>query len=142
MSERCWREATMKMPIPCVDTIVWKEHTFLMGLRTIQPYRNVWALLGGRIFRGESFAQTAIRQCKESGLRTYDPHFVGLYPVRLPSRHDITICMAAKWKSGDPVSTTELRRYAWFEANKIDKIHPIGANYKKMLKDWLTTVRS
>ena len=28
---------------PCVDTIVWKEHTLLMGWRTIPPYKNLWA---------------------------------------------------------------------------------------------------
>jgi len=136
MSEHCWREVTRKMPIPCVDTIVWKKHTFLMGWRTIQPYRNVWALLGGRIARGESFAQTAIRQCRESGLGIGEPQFVGVYPVKFPSRHDIAICMKAEWKSGNPVPTTELSRYAWFEANEVDKIRPIGPNYRRMLRDW------
>jgi ADP-ribose pyrophosphatase YjhB (NUDIX family) len=136
MSEHCWREVTRKMPIPCVDTIVWKKHTFLMGWRTIQPYKNVWALPGGRIVRGESFAETAIRQCRESGLRVDRPHFVGVYPVRFPSRHDITICMAAQWKSGNPIPTTELSRYAWFEVNRINNINTVGGNYKKMLRDW------
>ena len=137
ISEDCWREVTGKMPIPCVDTIVWTEHRFLMGWRTIQPYKNVWALPGGRITRGESFSQTAIRQCRESGLTIHKPYFVGVYPVRLLSRHDIAICMAAEWRSGNPTPTPELSRYAWFEADRLDRIKPIGANYKKMLRDWL-----
>ena len=136
MSERCWREVTEKMPIPCVDTIVWKKDAFLMGWRTIQPYKNVWALLGGRICRGESFVQTALRQCRESGLKIRKPCFVGVYPFKFPCRHDMTICMAGEWASGNPTPTTELSRYMWYEADKIDAIKPIGANYKKMISDW------
>jgi ADP-ribose pyrophosphatase YjhB (NUDIX family) len=136
MSERCWREVLKKMPIPCVDTIVWKRNTFLMGWRTIQPYKNVWALLGGRISRGESFSETVIRQCRESGLTVRKPYFLGVCPVKFSSRHDITICMAAQWKSGNPTSTNELSRYMWFEADEIDEIKPIGGNYRKMLRDW------
>jgi ADP-ribose pyrophosphatase YjhB (NUDIX family) len=140
MCQRCWREVTRKMPIPCVDTIVWNGNRFLMGWRKIPPYRNVWALLGGRISRGESFARTSICQCRESGVTIHEPHFLGTYPVIFSSRHDIVICMAAKWKSGDPSPTSELSRYEWFETDMIDKIKPIGANYKRMLQDWQTRV--
>ena len=136
IEENCWIEVTKKMPIPCVDTIVWRDHTFLMGWRTILPYKHVWALLGGRMTRGESFAQTAMRQCRKSGLEIHIPRFVGVYPVKFPSRHDITICMAAKWKSGTPAPTSELSRYRWFERNRLRQIQPIGANYQKMLRDW------
>ncbi len=135
MSEHSWREITRKMPIPCVDTIVWKKHLFLMGWRTILPYKNVWALLGGRIAYGESFAQTATRQCTESGLKIHKTKFVGVYPVKFPTRHDIAICMAAEWKHGNPKPTRELSRYEWFEPNKIDNIPHVGGNYKKMVKD-------
>ena len=139
ISTPCWHEVTRKMPIPCVDTIVWKKHAILLGWRTIRPYKNVWALLGGRITYGESFAQTATRQCMESGLKIHKPHFVGVYPVRFPTRQDITICMAAEWKSGDPTPTTELSHYEWFEPDRIGEIRRIGGNYKKMLQDWWKT---
>jgi len=136
MSKRCWREVTRKMPIPCVDTVVRRKNKILMGWRTILPYRNAWALLGGRITRGESFAQTSIRQCWESGVAIRKPRFVGVYPVRFSSRHDIVVCMAAEWRSGEPTPTAELTRYRWFDIDNIDKIKPIGANYRKMLRDW------
>ena len=136
VSEECWIEVTKKMPIPCVDTIVWKKNTFLMGWRAIKPYRHVWALIGGRMIRGETFVQTAVRQCRKSRLEIAAPRFVGVYPVKFPSRHDVTICLAARWKSGNPVVTTELSRYKWFETNKLVMTRSIGTNYKKMLIDW------
>lgn len=141
ISERCWNEIVRKMPIPCVDTIVSKNGTFLMGWRIIKPYRNVWALLGGRIFRGESFIQTATRQCKLSGIIVHKPYFIGVYPVIFPSRHDVTVCMAAEWKSGNLKSTGELSRYRWFKINQINEIKHLGSNYRKMLMDWRKMIR-
>ena len=61
ITPRCWNELTKKMPIPCVDTIVHRNDRVLLGYRTIQPYRNVWALIGGRMHYGESFTDTSIR---------------------------------------------------------------------------------
>jgi len=136
IARNCWTEVTKKMPIPCVDTIVWKKNAFLMGWRTIPPYKHVWALLGGRMTRGESFAQTAIRHCRKSGIEIHKPCFVGVYPIKFPSRHDITVCLSAKWKSGSPVSTIELSRYRLFEINRLHEIRPIGTNYQRMLRDW------
>jgi len=137
----CWDEVTKKMPIPCVDTIVWRHRTFLLGWRVILPYRNVWALIGGRMFRGKSFAETAFRHCRESGLEISKPEFIGVFPVRFPSRHDIAICMAAKWRSGSPKPTGEIARYKWFEPDALEDIRTIGANYTRMLKRWKSEPR-
>ena len=136
IEKQCWIEVTRKMPIPCVDTIVWRDQQFLAGWRTIPPYKHVWALLGGRMARGESFAQTAIRHCRQSGLGIHTPRLVGVYSIIFPSRHDISMCMAAEWKSGTPAPTNELSRYRWFETRKLHQIRSIGANYGKMLRDW------
>lgn len=46
IGKKCWKQLVKKMPIPCVDTIVWRDREFLMGWRTIPPYKNLWALLG------------------------------------------------------------------------------------------------
>ena len=132
----CWIEVTKKMPVPCVDTIVWRDQEFLAGWRTIPSYKNLWALLRERMARGESFAQTAIRQCRKSGLRIHTPHFIGVYPVKFPTRHDMTICMAAEWKSGTRTATNELSRCRWFETRKLHHIRTIGANCQKMLRNW------
>ena len=137
ITPRCWNELTKKMPIPCVDTIVHRDDRVLLGYRTIPPYRNVWALLGGRMRYGESFADTSIRNCRESGVTVQKPRYLGIFPVKFPrGRHDLTICTAAKYISGEPKPTHELSRYAWTTRRGLHKIHPIGGNYLKMLRAW------
>jgi len=88
------------------------------------------------MIRGESFEETAKRHCRKSGIVVDSPRFLGVYPVRFPSRHDITICMIARWKSGTPAATPELSRYRWFKHSEFRNIRPIGNNYRKMLRDW------
>ena len=136
IKEGCWTEVVRKMPIPCVDVIVSRDREFLMGWRKIPPYRNVWALVGGRMIRGESFAETSARHCKKSGLEVQSVRFLGVYPVKFPSRHDITMCMTAQWKKGTPLANDEFSRYRWFKNREVRDIRPVGANYRKMLKDW------
>lgn len=136
IKSKCWEELINKMPIPCVDVIVYRGHEFLMGWRAISPYRNVWALIGGRMLHGESFSETAHRQCKNQSISISDPQYVGTFPVKFPSRHDIVMCMTAEMKSGIPSPTEELTRFHWHNINEIDKIKRIGGNYKKMLQSW------
>ena len=128
------------MPIPCVDIIVYREDSFLMGWRSIPPYKNVWALIGGRILRGETLEAAAVRQCLESGLKASNVQQLGLYPVIFPSRHDLSICFAAKLRSGNPTPTKEMPRYRWWKKHQLSKISPIGANYKRMLHDWIRSI--
>jgi len=137
----CWEELLKKMPIPCVDVIVHRDREFLMGWRTIPPYKDVWALIGGRVLRGESFEEVAIRHCRESGLRISEVQQLGVYPVVFRSRHDITVCVTARMISGVPRPTKEMTRYRWFRNSLLGKISPIGGNYRKMLRQWLSRRR-
>jgi len=125
------------MPIPCVDTIVYRDDWILLGWRRILPYRNVWALLGGRMRYGDSFAETSIRNCKESGLTVQQHRYLGIFPIKFPhGRHDLTICMVAKYASGEPKATREISKYTWTTKEGMEEIHPIGGNYLKMLRTW------
>jgi ADP-ribose pyrophosphatase YjhB (NUDIX family) len=126
------------MPIPCVDVIVHRRHEFLMGWRTIPPYKNVWALLGGRILRGESLEAAANRHCAKSGLGVTDLRLLGVFPVMFPSRHDITVSLSAEMTSGVLKATGEMTRYRWFGKSEVDEISPVGGNYIKMLRHWVS----
>ena len=132
----CWTEVLKKMPVPCVDVIVHSKGSVLMGWRSIPPYRNVWALIGGRIHFGETFEETAIRNCLNSSLHVSNLSSLGVFPVRFQTRHDITMCIAAELQSGVPKPTPEMARYRWFRKNEIGRIRPIGGNYKRMLQHW------
>ena len=134
---RCWNTLVKRMPIPCVDTIVHRRGEVLLGWRTIQPYKNVWALIGGRMRYGETFSDTSIRNCQESGLMIQQPKYLGIFPIRfLHGRHELSICIVARHVKGEPKPTRELAKYIWVKENELAKMHPIGANYLKMLNLW------
>ena len=67
--EILWKSIVANMPIPCVDIIVhttFKRRTrVLLGYRKIYPYKDYWALPGGRIVKGESLHDTADRQMRD-----------------------------------------------------------------------------
>lgn len=86
---------------------------------------------------GESFSDTSIRNCRESGLVVQKPQYLGIFPTRFPKgRHDLVICVAARYIGGEPRPTDELSKYAWIMKSDMDEIHPIGGNYVKMLTTW------
>ncbi|GEM_PF-2788101 len=131
------------MPIPCVDTIVHKDNKVLLGYRTILPYRNVWALIGGRMHYGESFNDTAIRNCRQSGLTIEQLQYVGVFPIMFrKGRHDLSFCIAARHVSGQPKPTLELSRYTWVAKRDLKRIHPVGGNYLKMIGKWWCSQQS
>jgi ADP-ribose pyrophosphatase YjhB (NUDIX family) len=55
--------------MPCVGVIVEKRSKVLMGFRAIDPYRNVWALPGGRILKHESPEDAVPRTLEEISVR-------------------------------------------------------------------------
>ena len=123
------------MLIPCVDVIVEKDAKVLLGFRTIRPYKNVWALPGGRIRKREYPEDTVERDLDEIGVSAEPEGFVGVFPVRFPrhpqKRYDITLCYRYTWRDDEPRSTRELIRFGWFSSVSLPK--RTGANYRRML---------
>jgi ADP-ribose pyrophosphatase YjhB (NUDIX family) len=124
------------MPIPCVDVIVQKESKVLLGFRAIDPYRNVWALPGGRILKHEYPEDAVRRTLHELGVNSRIRNFVGVFPVMFPrhalKRYDITLCYRTDWVEGEPKRSTELLRFKWFSPRKLPK--NTGANYRRMIR--------
>ena len=134
--EKEWKAIVRSMPIPCVDVIVEKDGKVLLGFCTIRPYRNVWALPGGRIRKHEYPQDTVERNLHEIGISAELEHFIGVFPVRFPrdpdKRYDITLCYRYRWIGGDPTSTSELVRLEWFSPTRLPT--RTGANYRKMIE--------
>jgi ADP-ribose pyrophosphatase YjhB (NUDIX family) len=142
LPEREWKTIVRSMPIPCVDVIVEKDAKVLLGFRRIRPYRNVWALPGGRIRKHEYPLDTVERNLKEIGISAEPNRFIGVFPMKFQrdpeKRYDITLC--CRWRSGEPASTSELRRVRWFSPRRLPE--PTGRNYRRMIqaalaRDWL-----
>lgn len=127
------------MPIPCVDVVIERQSKVLIGFRAIPPYRNVWALPGGRILKHEYPKDTVRRTLDEIGVTARIRNFVGLFPVMFPrhalKRYDITLCYKAEWIAGDPKPGSELLRFRWVSPGRLPT--HIGANYRRMIREAL-----
>jgi len=122
------------MPIPCVDVIVEDSRgRTLVGWRQIPPYRNVWALPGGRVGKGERLQAATKRILAEYGLAAHGLFLVGVFPIRFPSRSDLTVCVAARHFMGD--ARPDGREFSGFRWTRwMPK--GIGANYRRMIVQW------
>ena len=134
VSEPLWRQVKSNIPVACVDIIVSNPTgAVLLGWRVIRPYVNVWALPGGRIRIGEDLAKTVRRNLSSHGLTAKGLYLVGVFPIRFPSRFDISICVAAKGFSGTAVADgAEFTKIGWFKS--VPK--GTGKNYVEMIKKW------
>jgi ADP-ribose pyrophosphatase YjhB (NUDIX family) len=135
-----WQQVKASVPIACVDVIVANPHgAVLLGWRVIRPYVNVWALLGGRIRMGEDLEKAARRILSTHGLSANNFNLVGVFPIRFPSRFDVSICLAATGFSGNPAPDgTEIKKIGWFR--NLPKA--TGKNYAKMIRKWRNLRRS
>lgn len=138
--EKIWRTILARIPIACVDVICYRrvegKTGVLLGYRTIYPYRNRWALPGGRVIKNESLYDTANRQLEEIGLHpTGNYRLIGVYPVNFKRRSDISICLSTLLHAPyEPRATSELSRYIWSSLGNLAL--PLGSNYKRMLIDF------
>jgi ADP-ribose pyrophosphatase YjhB (NUDIX family) len=131
---KLWKKITEKMPIPCVDLIFQRpNNAILYGWRLIAPYRRVWALLGGRIIRGEDLLECAFRIAKEYGLIFDRLYLNGVFPVNFPGRSDIAISLAALDILGEPrIDGVEFSKFNWSQ----NPPKRIGQNYLRMVRNW------
>ncbi|MGP8128416.1 MAG: hypothetical protein ACLP9D_11525 [Candidatus Bathyarchaeia archaeon] len=129
-----WKQIVQKMPIPCVDLIFQRpNNTILYGWRLITPYRKVWALLGGRIIRGEDLLECAFRIANEYGLIFGRLYLNGVFPINFPGRSDIAISLAALDVLGEPqIDGVEFSRFNWSR----NPPKRVGQNYLRMVRNW------
>ncbi len=131
---RLWKQVKGTVPIPCVDIIVSNDAgAVLLGWRVIHPYVNVWALPGGRIRTGEDLQKASQRILASHKITARELYLVGVFPIRFPSRFDISICVAAGRHYGTPTPDgTEFTRLLWFTTLP----RKTGKNYREMVEKW------
>ncbi len=137
LSEEAWKSLLLSTPIPCVDIIVEKQSMILLGFRVTAPYRNVWALPGGRILKNEHPEETVKRILEEINVQAEIRHLTGVFPKRFPQhpqkRYDIVLCYKTEWTAGEPEPDDELTRFKWCPPKNLPA--PTGGNYRKMIRE-------
>ena len=139
LPKKLWNDVIRTMPIACVDMIFQRPDSILYGFRLIKPYANQWALVGGRVLRGENLRQCANRIANEYGLHFEKLYLNGVYPVNFPNRSDIVISLVARNISGQPkIDGYEFSKFKWTP----NPPRKIGANYLRMVTEWQNRIYS
>lgn len=75
-----YQEILESVPIACVDVVIEHKGKVLLVLRTNKPAQGEWWPPGGRILKGESIEQAAVRKVlQETGLRIEIVKQIGAY---------------------------------------------------------------
>lgn len=134
MPSELWNQVKRYVSIPCVDVLLENSSgEILLGWRRIPPYRNVWALPGGRVWKGEKLRAVSKRILAEYGLAARELYLVGVFPMKFPSRSDFPVCIAARHPSGQAVPDgMEFSSFSW--TKQLPK--GLGTNYRRMIAQW------
>lgn len=101
------------LPILCVDIIIKNLHDeYLLIKRANEPLKGEWWVIGGRVLKGETLRQAAIRKIKEEvGLTASNLELVGYYediyennPFGMPTpQHSVSIVFSTTVDGCEPV---------------------------------------
>lgn len=87
------------MPIVCIDILIWHNCNYLLVRRKNEPAKSQLWFPGGRLFKGETLEQAALRIAKsEVGLDCSIRKNLGVYETIFPSGpnnipvHSINVC--------------------------------------------------
>ena len=88
-----------KVPIVCVDVIIYYQDKILFIKRADEPARNEWWIPGGRLHKGETLKDCALRKAKEEtglncifrGIIHFDNTIFDTGPNNIPI-HSVNFC--------------------------------------------------
>lgn len=129
------------MPIPTFDLIIqYGDEGVIVAKRKIAPYKNVWALPGLRMYKGESINDTLQRiAADELGLEipVAKKQLVGQYVGKFSTennRQDISTAYAVKVVTSQPIEINPEHFSQYKFIKTVPK--PIGAMYKYYLEKY------
>jgi ADP-ribose pyrophosphatase YjhB (NUDIX family) len=137
-----YKKILEKMPICCVDGVVYFKGKVLLVLRNKEPAKNKWWFPGGRIFKNERLKSAIKRKIKEEiGIDVKVKKIIGIYETffkRGPFQnlktgvHTINVCFLCTVSSLPKIKLDKTSKsYKW-----IDKISSSLPSYvKRVLKD-------
>jgi len=131
------------MPIATFDLIVeYGDQGVIVVKRKIEPYKNVWALPGLRMYKGESINDTLRRIAKDELGLTIDPEkkrLVGQYVGKFSSennRQDLSTAYLVKVLNTQPIRINKDHFQKFKITTSIPQ--PMGAMYKYYLSEYFS----
>ena len=112
------------LPIASVEAVISKDGSYLFLRRNNCPVKGEWWFPGGRVRKGETFAETLYREVKEeTGLEVVESELLNVYSRIFDERHDITIVYLCKCSGDKVVLNDEHSEYKYFK-DLPDSLHP------------------
>lgn len=140
-----YRKIVGLMPICCVDAVLKSGNKVFLFKRAYEPAKNKWWLIGGRISKGESLKDAAIRKVKEeAGIDVKILKMIGVYETFFPisrfdvdgrkrGTHTISVCFAVEPKKKNFKLRLNEEYIGYKTITRINKnLHPY---IKKVLRD-------
>ncbi|MFZ5953906.1 MAG: NUDIX domain-containing protein [Candidatus Dependentiae bacterium] len=138
-----YAQAVNYLPICCVDIFVFnqKTHQYFMVLRKQKPAQHEWWYPGGRLFKGESFFECAIRKCRdEVGLHVKPLAELGVYSTIFPDSewncqtHTVNIAVLALLEENSFIQLDhDHEQGQWVDVSIVPKNPYLKALYDKAI---------
>jgi len=85
-----YNEILRVLPIFCVDLIIEKGNSILLLKRKNNPLKDTWWFPGGRIWKGETIEETAVRKAREEvGLQCTFHSIIGIEDTYFPKTREM-----------------------------------------------------
>lgn len=117
---------TPDRPIAATIAVVIRDGQVLLVRRANPPDAGRWGFPGGKIERGETLAQAALRELKEeTGISATEPRiFTALDafdhgPGGDLRRHFILVAALCRWTAGEPVAGDDALEARWIDLDSI-----------------------
>lgn len=89
-------------PVPAVGVVCWRGDEVLLIKRGRAPRLGEWSIPGGKVNRGESLHDAALRELfEETGVIAEIGPLLAVYEIIEPQFHYVLIDYVASWKSGE-----------------------------------------
>jgi 8-oxo-dGTP diphosphatase len=126
--------------------IPYPDNKILLIKRNTKPFKDYWALPGGRMDPGEKIEQTVVREVKEeTGFEVCIVNVVGDYVEKgvkddieyeyYPTCFEVKLC-GGKLRKQD----SEIQEIRVFSLDALPK--PLAFEHEKMIEDWVHTKKA
>lgn len=89
-------------PVPAVGVVCWRGDQVLLIKRGRAPRLGEWSIPGGKVNRGESLHDAALRELfEETGIVAEIGPLLAVCEIIEPQFHYVLIDYVASWKSGE-----------------------------------------
>ncbi|WP_282610250.1 NUDIX hydrolase [Pelagibius sp. Alg239-R121] len=113
-------------PIPAALAVVIRESHFLLVRRNNRPDKGLWGFPGGKIERGETVMEAAIRELREeTGIEAEARDTLTSVDVIIRGKngelqhHYVLVAVLCDYLGGEPLAADDVSEAEWFEYEEI-----------------------